>query len=185
MTGGRYGPEPQPNHPLAAMRVWGWMSPAELVWLEQTATTMRSVAEVGCLHGRSATALLEGCPGPVYCVDPWDDAADESYGSFLSNCGRYPNLRPVRGRSPGAAGLVPGVDMVFLDGDHNRAGVEADLAAWLPKTRRLICGHDYNHPGFPGVREAVDDVFGDAVRPAVGDGWGDGAMSIWVVEVGS
>jgi predicted O-methyltransferase YrrM len=179
-----YSPDPVPGHPVPGMRIWGWMSPAELAWLERTAATMRSVVEVGCLHGRSSTALLGGCPGSVYCIDPWDDPADQSYGSFLGNCGRYTNLRAIRGRSPQAAALVPDVDMVFLDGDHDRDAVAADLAAWLPKTCRLICGHDYNHPGFPGVRQAVDDMFGPAVRPAVGNRWDDGAMSIWTVDVG-
>lgn len=179
-----HSPEPVPGHPQPGMKVWGWMSPAELAWLQRTAATMLSVAEVGCLHGRSSTALLEGCPGPVYCIDPWDDAADRSYASFLGNCGQYPNLRPVRERSPAAVALVPpDIDMVFLDGDHTYEAVKTDLAVWLPKTRRLICGHDYNHPGFPGVKRAVDEIFGTAVQPAVGDGWADIDMSIWTVDV--
>lgn len=180
----RHSPDPIPGHPQPGMKVWGWMSPAELAWLQRTAATMSSVAEVGCLHGRSSTALLVGCPGPVYCIDPWDDEADQSYASFLANCGRYTNLRAVRGRSPEAAALVPDVDMVFLDGDHTYAAVYDDLMAWLPKTRRLICGHDYNHDGFPGVREAVNEVLGEAVRPAVGRGWNDADMSIWTLAVG-
>lgn len=183
MSMNHIGPEPTPGHPVAGMHIWGWMHPDELTWLHATAQEMDSVAEIGCLHGRSAYALLSGCPGPVYCVDPWDDVDDLSYASFLGNCGQFPNLQAVRGRSPTAASSVPDIDMVFIDGDHEYESVIADIRAWLPKARKLICGHDYNHPGFPGVRAAVDELFGDQVRPAIGDGWGDGTNSIWTVEV--
>lgn len=161
------GPEAVPGHPVAGMQIWGWMSPEELLWLGEQAASMESVVEVGCLHGRSAFMLLSSCPGPVYCIDPWNDAADHSYPSFLGSCGHFPNLRAIRGYSPAAAAEVPGkVDMVFIDGDHEYEAVRADILAWLPKTRRLLCGHDYQEDGggFPGVAQAVHEVFG---RPGV------------------
>lgn len=180
---GRIGPDPVHGHPAPGMHIWGWMSPTELTWLADTASTMDSVVEVGSLHGRSAFALLTGCPGPVYCIDPWDDAADESRSSFVRNCGHFPNLHARAGRSPDVAAVTPDVDMVFLDGAHDYASVLADIGAWLPKTRKLLCGHDYNHPGYPDVKAAVDTYLGGRIRPAVGDTWTDGAMSIWVYNV--
>src|SRR5690606_321584 len=41
------------------------------------------------------------------------------------------------------------LDFVFLDGDHTRAGVEADIAAWLPKVKSggVLAGHDYSRYG--------------------------------------
>jgi hypothetical protein len=144
------------------MHIWGWMSPAELTWLMEQAAMMESVAEIGCLHGRSAFALLTACPGPVYCIDPWNDEADHSYPSFMGNCGHFPNLHAVRAFSPQAAAQVGPVDMVFIDGDHEYDSVIADINGWLPLTRKLICGHDYQNAngGFPGVAEAVHEVFG-------------------------
>lgn len=177
-------PDPDPTHPAPGMHIWGWMTPVELYWLRDTAATVESVVEVGCLHGRSAYALLEGCPGPVYCVDPWtDDDGNDAYQSFLSSCGHFPNLRAQRTTSTEAARIfaldpVETVDMVFLDGDHEYESVLVDIATWLPLTRRILCGHDYANAddGYPGVRRAVTEVFGDrAYRP-------DGT-SIWVVDV--
>jgi precorrin-6B methylase 2 len=135
---------------------------------------MESVAEVGSLRGRSAFALLTACQGPVYCIDPWP--RDSDYESFMRECGHFPNLVAIRQRSPEAAAWVPDVDMVFLDGDHEYEAVAADIAAWLPKTRKLLCGHDYNSPEFPGVAKAVDEIFGDRLTFGVG--------SIWTVRVG-
>lgn len=182
------GPEPDPDCPSPGAHIWGWMSPAELDWLAATAATMDSVVEVGCLHGRSAFALLTGCPGPVYCIDPWNDPAGHCLPSFLGYCGHFPNLVAVQGYSPDAdvmAQIPDQVDMVFIDGAHDYRSVIADIDAWLPRTRRLICGHDYNaspEPGFPDVRRAVDERFGAQVRPTDDDpGWE--LRSIWCVDV--
>lgn len=172
------GPEPRPDHPTPGMAIWGWMSNLELEWLGEKAATMDSIVEIGCLHGRSAFALLTGCEGPVYCIDPWDDVPDQSYGSFMGSCGHFPNLVAIRGMSPAAAIEVPEVDMVFIDGAHEYGAVLADIACWLPKTRKLICGHDFQNEdaGYPGVAQAVLEVFGDRATCAPG-------TSIWAVDL--
>jgi len=174
------GPEPVEGHPTPGTHIWGWMRVPELEWLGEQARRMRSIVEIGSLHGRSSFALLGACEGPVYCIDPWDDERNLSYGSFLGNCGHFPNLRAVRGRSPEAADQVPGaVEMTFIDGDHSRAGITADIEEWLPRTRKLICGHDYV-PGpdasYPDVKAVVDEVFGERVSVAP-------ETAIWAVEL--
>ena len=155
------------------MHIWGWMGPGGLEWLGTQAAQMQSVVEVGCLRGRSSFALLTACKGPVYCIDPWPD----HYETFMSNCGHFPNLVAIREPSPEAAARVPDVDMVFLDGDHEYEAVVADIAAWLPKTRKLLCGHDYANPRYPGVAEAVDEILGDRVAFVRGH-------AFWTVQIG-
>jgi hypothetical protein len=170
-------PDPVPGHETPGMEVWGWTSPAELEWLRASAALMQSVVEIGALHGRSSTALLSGCPGPVYCVDPWDDPGRHSFPSFMRSCGHFRNLRPVMGLSPAVAEGIPDVDMVFLDGAHDEASVVADIGAWLPKTRVLLCGHDYVPGGsFPDVATVVDRIFGRHVE-IIAD------TAIWAVNV--
>jgi hypothetical protein len=170
-------PEPVADHPTPGMHIWGWMTPDQLNWLSAQAAQMESVVEVGSLHGRSAFALLTACSGPVYCIDPWPDPY---YDSFMDKCGHFPNLVAIRACSPGAADQVPDVDMVFLDGDHEYEGVVADINAWLPKTQKLLCGHDYGHPYYPGVASAVDEIFADRMVLA-----GQGTLeAIWTVELG-
>jgi hypothetical protein len=171
------------------------MTPVELHWLHDTAKTMDSIVEVGSLHGRSAFALASGCPGPVYCIDPWNDEGGHCLPSFMGSVGDvFPNVVPCKGYSPMVIAQyeIPDVDMVFIDGNHDAAQVRADIAAWLPKTRKLICGHDYSllpagQAGYPDVRLVVDEVFGPYVQPA---GWNDpldhdgfDRYSIWCVDV--
>lgn len=153
------------------------MSQIDLDWLVETAKDMDSIAEIGCLHGRSSFALLGACEGPVYCIDPWDPEHDsDCYASFMAFCGRFDNLRVIRGCSPAVADQVPDVDFTFIDGDHSYEGTKADIEAWLPKTRKVLAGHDYTHPEYAGVKKAVDEVVGDRMRV-------EGKTSIWVVEL--
>jgi hypothetical protein len=153
-------PAPDPDSNVPGMSLWGWMGESELRWLRQQAESMTSIVEVGSLLGRSSMALLTGCKGPVYCIDPWDDPHGHGWPTFNTNVGHFPNLVAIRGFSPGIGWQIPGdIDMVFVDGDHSPESCMADLEYWFPRTKKLICGHDYTHPSFPGVKQSVDKFF--------------------------
>lgn len=174
------GPEPIPNCKTLGTHIWGWMCIPELEWLRGQAAQMHSIVEVGSLRGRSAFALARACNGPVYCIDPFNDVGGHCYPAFLENVGYLPNVRTICGYSPAAGVEVKGmVDMVFIDGEHSRAGITADIDYWLPRTRKLICGHDYSsHPdaGYPDVKAVVDEAFGDRVTVAPN-------TAIWAVQL--
>lgn len=186
-------PEPIPGvYDPPGAHVWGWMLPPELEWLYLVAGEMASIVEVGSLHGRSAFALLKGCRGPVYCIDPWNDEHGLCLPSFMRSCGGFPNLVPVQGYSPAVQRhpmfdnlITTGsrFDMVFIDGNHGWADIEADVEAWLPLTRRLICGHDYqpehgDAAGYPDVARYIDERFaGRVFRPE-----GTSIWSVWLEE---
>ena len=176
--------EPWPVYPGFADTP-GHMGTTELSWLYQRAREMRSVLEVGSWQGRSTHALATGCPGKVYAVDPWRPEhirqtvrdfveghdghlyswplkALDNMTAFLHNTRRFNNLRTLRMTSLEAAELFRdrSLDMVLIDGDHDYYSVNPDILAWLPKTVKLICGHDYVPGGHPGVVKAVDEIFG-------------------------
>jgi len=68
----------------------------------------------------------------------------------------------VREISSRAAEIIKGqVDFVYVDALHTYEGVRDDLRLWFPKIRDggVIGGHDYGHPSFPGVKNAVDEFF--------------------------
>lgn len=166
------GPYPAPDDCGApGSHIGGWLSCWEAWWLHETAKGMDSIVEVGVLRGRSAYALLSGCDGPVYCIDPFADPGDHAFRGFTESCGHFPNLHAIRGFSPAASSEVPGeVDMVWLDGDHAYQSVRDDIDAWLPKTTKLLCGHDWSDPGdwpegeeagYRGVWDAVREMFPD------------------------
>ena len=71
----------------------------------------------------------------------------------------YNNISQLEGESSMVASRFKdlSVDMVYIDADHSYSGVNADLEAWFPKTRKIISGHDYHHPSFPGCTQAINE----------------------------
>ena len=145
-------------------------------------------AEIGVFKADTAVAVLAARPEAVhYMVDPWapyleKDAfgkrtkmgqmmesralSDVVYESVIQRITPYGDrARIYRGTSLSAAKDLPGgLDYVFIDGIHTYEAVKKDIEAWVPKVRPggWIGGHDYdNLPRFPGVRRAVDEIFGE------------------------
>lgn len=152
--------------------VQGWMTNKEMDWLGQLAMENNTVVEIGSWKGRSTRALLSG-GALVYAVDHFQGSADEHdhtnilakeediYEQFLANTSEYTNL-VVKKMSSEEAGLEfedKSVDAVFIDSDHSYEAVKAEIERWLPKVKRIICGHDYSDE-WPGVKQAVVEKFG-------------------------
>jgi len=54
------------------------------------------------------------------------------------------------------------LDFVFIDTSHTEEDTLLELQGWYPKIKigGVIAGHDFDHPGYPGVRIAVEKFFG-------------------------
>jgi predicted O-methyltransferase YrrM len=52
-------------------------------------------------------------------------------------------------------------DFIYIDGIHQYENVKQDIINYLPKVKKggVIGGHDYGN-SWPGVRQAVDEMFG-------------------------
>jgi len=151
----------------------GWTSQKELDFLHNTASEMETIVEIGSWKGRSTKALLSGTNGIVYAVDHFlgskgeeeqhkEAKGDTIYNQFISNVGSYPNLRVLRMLSEEAVKQFKdnSVDMVFIDGEHTYETVKKDIELWLPKAKKIICGHDYCD-SWPSVKKAVEEKFND------------------------
>jgi len=161
-----------------ALSVQGWMSDRELLWLAERAREYDTIVEFGSLMGRSTRALADNIKesGTIWAVDPWAGDYYQVDGDVLRmvNTYCYPqfyeNLKdhidcgrviPTRGFSYSFK-LPFVVDMVFIDGDHRYETVLKDIDKTLELVRPggMICGHDWDHPNWPGVRQAVTIKFG-------------------------
>ena len=139
--------------------------------------------EVGVLSGVTSAQLLRYRPRLVlWMVDRWAPPdADSPYAASGDDLAGRPPEDFARWRREAEANtafaahrrhivvaesveaaaqfLDASLDFVFLDADHSREGVAADLEAWWPKIRPggLVAGHDWENPDFPGfgVEEAV------------------------------
>lgn len=131
----------------------------------------RSGAEVGVERGHFSRTICKANPGvTLICVDPWeaypgyrDHVAQDRLDRFHEETRE--RLRPFgciirRAFSLEAACEIPNgsLDFVYLDANHSRAHVEADIEAWAPKVRvgGIVSGHDYCAGDGYGVIEAVN-----------------------------
>lgn len=126
------------------------------------------VLEIGSWAGRSAIEMCKAGAKEVCCVDTWEgskndagtQAYDGSQGAPLDVFQRNVALYPIswkQGLSPYAAEEFPDkcVDIVYIDAEHDYESVMRDIAAWKPKAKYVLAGHDYH--SFEGVRRAVAD----------------------------
>lgn len=133
----------------------------ELFWLTEKAKTMESVVEIGSFKGRSTYGLALGCK-TVYAVDTFQYG---TYHDFVKNILEdFPNINVMYMSSKSASKRFDNksIDMIFIDGEHYEE-VQMDIDAWLPKCKKLICGHDYN-TYFSKLKRAVDSTFGEKVQ---------------------
>jgi hypothetical protein len=130
--------------------------------------------EVGVAFGGHVEAMLDGAEVELIGVDPYQhiphyddplnlpqETFDQLFWFTMGRLHRFGNrYTHLRATSQQAAGLLNfEVDFVYLDADHSRPAVAADLAMWYPKVRAggIIGGHDYGYAHHPGVKEAVDE----------------------------
>ena len=142
------------------------------------------VAELGVWDGLLTSKLLQSPKvGMYHLVDPWKAGTPDScWGSSGSKLSKYSQnkldrayktamlrIRNERNRvqvhrmeSLEAVKLFPDrhFDLVFIDANH--IDCDRDIKAWLPKVKYggYLCGHDFDEPRFPKIREAVELNFG-------------------------
>lgn len=150
--------------------------------IKDVAGVPASGAEIGVFRGDTSAAIRGSfLECHLYLVDAWSEWPDGSSYRRRHNNGnlsqsewdlaynqavsRVSNPKTVlRMSSELAAKEVPdrSLDFVFIDADHTYEHVKMDIELWLPKTRRLICGHDYGSRrdmnGRWGVSRAVHEL---------------------------
>lgn len=140
--------------------------------------------EVGVWKGHSISFLgnlLRNKDVQIFAVDLWNETYEyenvpnlkrqkqflyDIYRENIRSSGLQDRIQDIKMLSWEAASRFEdgGVDFVFIDADHSYEAVIKDIDAWLPKVRAggIISGHDYFNPC--GVKQAVDEKFGQRVR---------------------
>lgn len=155
------------------------------------------IAEIGLCSATTAIEIVEAYGDAIqeyWGIDSYE-TYDEGDGSqtekltsivwdrvYLKACldtFRYPQLRIVRAKSNVAVGMFPDhyFSKVLIDGNHSYNHVLEDIKIWKPKVMSggILLGHDYDEPKFPGVKKAVDEIFGNKVTI-------ESAHHIWAIR---
>ena len=177
---------------LKALQIEGWMSINELKWLAEKAKEHKVIVEFGSHCGRSTRALADNTEGTVYAVDPWTGEYFNEGGSFngilqgsrledftknLKDHIETGRVKYFKGYSYDFYLPRNDVDFIFIDGDHRYESVLKDIGhaqSLFNGSSGIIAGHDYGNE-WVGVKQAVDELFGDKVKSL---------ETIWWVEHG-
>jgi predicted O-methyltransferase YrrM len=172
-----------------ALAARGWMTVAELQWLEEIARDKSLVIELGSWCGRSSIALSSA--KKLICVDNWIGSKNNAEGTpetcILSEFTANLEEEIAAGTVETATGCLSNegfiesslierfageADVVFIDACHEEAEVSRDIetALALLKEGGIICGHDYSS-AWPGVVAAVTKRFGNVGRAAESIWW--------------
>jgi len=128
--------------------------------------------EIGSYTGESATLMLTHKPQmTLTCVDTWQWPLSEHYFDLRA---RPWGLIKHKADSIDAASRYnrDSFHLIYIDASHEYADVKRDIKAWLPKVKPggVIAGHDYSR-GWPGVRKAVDEIFGQPHATFIDSSW--------------
>jgi predicted O-methyltransferase YrrM len=135
--------------------------PAELAQLLVLARGRTAVVELGTGTAWSAIALALDDPARrVVSLDPCTRPEREIY---LDLAGVRVRERIDLRDEPDSVGPRPGdlpVQLLFIDSSHERESVVAAFRAWraVLASDAVVVFHDYGHPDYPGVRDAVADL---------------------------
>jgi predicted O-methyltransferase YrrM len=133
--------------------------PGQLAELLRLARGRRRIAELGTATGWTTASLALAAPAAhVLSADPVVQPHRERYLALApaSARARIELVRATGAAAAAGAGDDP-VDLLFIDSSHERDATIEEHRAWGPRLApsAVVVLHDYGHPGFPGVEEAV------------------------------
>lgn len=125
--------------------------------------------EIGTDRGLYARDFLARWHGEfLFCIDPYepyDQMPHDRTPDLVMACTvlapHADRCKLIRARSKDATGAIQvafvNPDFVYIDGAHDRASVETDIATWWPLLKKggVLAGHDYVKAA-PGVVDAVN-----------------------------
>lgn len=144
--------------------------------------------EIGCFQGESTELFLDsGKFQRLHCVDPWQDGyykkhkMSEVEEAFDKRIAGFPDI-VCKYKTTGveflAAETDPYINFIYIDGDHNYESVKQDIIHALEvlnnsksNKTKILAGHDYKHPGIPGVEKAVKELLGYPDIRFAGHSW--------------
>jgi predicted O-methyltransferase YrrM len=135
--------------------------PGELRELIALARGRQEVVELGTGTAWSAIALA--CADPRRRIVSYDPSVRAERERYLELAGARVRERIELRAEPDTRGPHhgdPPVQLLFIDSEHGRAPVLGAFRAWRDALApgAVVVFHDYGHPDYPGVREAVAEL---------------------------
>jgi predicted O-methyltransferase YrrM len=134
---------------------------ADLVELVRLVRGRRRVVELGT--GPAWTTLALAVAEPSARIVSFDPVVHDHRDDYLALVDPSVRDRIEFVQAAGAAGAADAaepVDLLFIDSTHEHEGTLTEFRAWRDRLspEAVVVFHDYGHPRFPGVAQAVRDL---------------------------
>lgn len=152
-----------------SMKISGQIREEEAAFLYRMARRKGQIVEIGCLFGRSTSALAQAATAfgaEVISIDPFIPTANTNQHSspevWKKNLERL-GLQPPRLLAMTSHDAVELVDdeiaFLFIDGGHSYETVQQDIEDWVPKVKMggVVAFHDMFMPHLDGIARAVTE----------------------------
>lgn len=135
--------------------------PRQLTILLRLARGRRRVVELGTATGWTAASFALADPTRlVVSCDPNIQPGRDRYLRLLRSSTRA-RIEFVHALGvEGAAMDTHEIDLLFIDSSHERQATIEEWHAWRPRLAPdgLVVFHDCEHPEFPGIAQAIEDL---------------------------
>lgn len=142
---------------------FSWQSatrPPKLAALLSVAENRRSVVELGTATGWTSISLL--LADPTRTLVSYDLVRRPELDIYLQLVSPSVRRRLQFVCAPGDQGPHGGrqVELLYIDSAHERVATIREVHAWKPALAdgAVIVFDDYTHHGYPGIREAVEEL---------------------------
>jgi hypothetical protein len=118
--------------------------------------------ELGTASGWTTASLALADPARI--VASYDPVAQPGRDDYLALMRPRARARVRLMRETGELGAQgwtgPPVDFLFIDSSHAREDTLAEFRGWRRHLAKdaFVVFHDYGHPAFPGVAEAIEEL---------------------------
>jgi hypothetical protein len=141
------------------------------------------ILEIGSYKGESTFMFASfGIFSEIHCIDPYE-GVEESNNVFNEDWDNVKNEFKLNTRYFNNVTLHQGFsydvvdtfedkyfDFTYIDGNHNYEDIKKDIELYLPKTKHIIGGHDYQKE-WPGVIKAVTEILGTPDKVYLDGSW--------------
>jgi predicted O-methyltransferase YrrM len=154
---------------MSVARSWGYLYDGELFAMLAMARSLPEgsrIINIGAGSGTSSLAITEGIRGKKSILITIDISEGGPFGGLenernvYDSANYHPYPRQILGDSKeiGRSWSEEPLDMIFVDGDHTKPGIDGDIEAWWPnlKPGGLMIFHDYGRDFWPQVVLSVD-----------------------------
>lgn len=179
----RFSPPPQWNNMFGNRYFIGFTNLLHDLFITFQNQQNLKILEIGSYKGETTMMFASlGIFEEIHCIDPFsgEEEANHILGEdwesvkeeFQNNTRYFNNIIHHHNYSYNIANKFPDkyFDLIYIDANHEYQAVKKDLELYIPKTKLLIGGHDYQFE-WPGVVQAVNETVGEPDRTYIDDSW--------------